>query len=242
MKRLMTHVVVGNPTLAATQRLIDAMIRRQVTAIELQIPFSDPIADGPVLMAANDVAVAGGISVAETLDVLRASTGTGTKIYIMSYLQPILHYGPQKFFRAALDAGCSGFIIPDLPHDAPEMDVFVKAIPQLRQVMVPVLSPGMDAERLRAIFQTLQPRLVYLTARQGITGERTAFDNHLQKTIKTIRTRTNAQIAVGFGIQKPADVRAVLRIADLAVAGSVLTAALAESEATALRTLDQLTA
>ncbi len=237
MKRLMAHVVAGNPDLATTRQLIRQMVDRQIAAIEIQIPFSDPIADGPVLMAANDHAVQNGISVDETIRLIQKGQ---TKCYIMSYLQPILHYGPQKFFAKAFAAGCAGFIIPDLPFDAPETKTFVAELPDLRHTLVPVLSPGMSEDRLNALFKTLEPNLIYLTARQGITGEHTLLTKDLEKTIKQIRRHSKAPLAVGFGIQTSADVQAVLKLADLAVVGSVLTKALSQSVDVALDVLDEL--
>jgi tryptophan synthase alpha chain len=240
MNRLMTHVVVGYPDLATTKRLIRAMTRRKVAAIELQIPFSDPIADGPVLMRANDVAVAQGISVEDTLKLLATIKKQDTKIYIMTYLQPVMHYGPKIFFQKALAAGCNGFIIPDLPFDAPETEDFITDNSELRHALVPVLSPGMPEDRLKAVFKTLEPGLVYLTARHGITGDRTHFGSHLNQTVQTIHRLSKAELAIGFGIQTPADVRQVLGLADLAIVGSALTDVLDRSEHDALRLLSVL--
>jgi tryptophan synthase alpha chain len=237
VKKLMTHVVVGAPNLQITKRMVREMTNRNIAAVELQIPFSDPIADGPVLMSANDQAVKNGISIDTVLGLV--STGP-TKSYLMSYLQPILHYGPSAFFRQALEAGCAGFIIPDLPYDAPETKTFIDEVPELRHTLIPVLSPRMAQFRLDRLFKILKPELIYLTARHGITGERTDFSKDLSETIKRIRALTDAKIAVGFGIQTPADVRAVLHQADLAVVGSALTKALSVSEEDARNLLDKL--
>jgi tryptophan synthase alpha chain len=240
MKRLMTHVVVGSPDMATTKRIIQQMVDREVAGIELQIPFSDPIADGPVLIEANDVAVKNGVSVSEMLSLLASIKPGQTKIYIMSYLQPILHFGPKTFFRRALEAGCSGFIIPDLPFDAGETRQFIQDCPEFKSLFVPVLSSGMQTERMDALFAKVDPKLVYLTARHGITGEHTAVTDNLATTIKSIRAHTSADIAVGFGIQNPDDVRAVLQHADLAVVGSALTQTLKQSEKQAEILLDRL--
>ncbi len=240
MNRLMTHVVVGYPDLKTTKRLIEAMIDREVAAIELQIPFSDPIADGPVLMHANDVAVEHGVSVGATLKLLASIKSGDTKIYLMTYLQPVLHYGPKNFFQKALAASVSGFIIPDLPFDAPETKQFIADNPELRRALVPVLSPGMAEARLKLLFEALQPSLIYLTARHGITGDRTDFSKNLEQDVQKIKAYSSAPIAIGFGIRTPADVRIVLRFAELAVIGSALTNALRQSEAQALTLLDSL--
>lgn len=240
MKRLMTHVVVGYPDLSTTKRLVQAMINLEVAAIELQIPFSDPIADGPVLVHANDVAAGQGFSVEQTLELLKSVDTKKTKLFIMSYLQPILHYGPKAFFQKALAAGCKGFIIPDLPFDAPEIKQFLTDQPELRQTLVPVLSSGMSGDRLSALFKVLQPSLIYLTARHGITGDQTDFTSSMEEVVEKVRGYSQAELAIGFGIQTPADIRYVLQIADLAVVGSVLTTTLDRSEDDAKILLDAL--
>lgn len=241
MTRLMTHLVVGNPSMALTKRFINEMIAREVSAIELQIPFSDPIADGPVLMKANDNAVGNGVSVDETLKLLSSLTVHKTKIYIMSYLQPILSYGASKFFEKAIELGCKGFIIPDLPFDAPEMISFITEEPSLKQLIVPVLSPEMHITRISEVFEALEPNLVYVTARHGITGDRTeSVTKHLIALIGHVRSQCDARVAVGFGIQTANDVKNVLEIADLAVVGSALTSAQNESEAAAVKLLTSL--
>lgn len=243
MKRLMTHMVAGSPNLATTKRMIKQMAQREIAAVELQIPFSDPIADGPVLMEANDEAVRQGVSAGDTFRLIESVDLEGTKVYIMSYLQPILQYGSEKFFKRALKSGCSGFIIPDLPFDALDVRRLISRQPELQRALVPVLSPGMSLERLKALFSALKPELVYLTARQGITGEHSELSDELSGTIKTVREYTLAEIAVGFGVQTQVDVRSVLKSgADLAVVGSALAGALKQSEKKAEDLLDKLCA
>lgn len=241
MKKLMTHLVVGSPDMATSKRMIKYMAEREVAAVELQIPFSDPIADGPVLMAANERAVRRGVSVEETLKLIEEMNFGQTKLFLMSYFQPVFGFGLEKFFDRAIKAGCKGFIIPDLPFDAPEVGELTRRIPELKRKLVPVLSPGMTPKRLEELFGLLTPDLVYLTARQGITGQHSKLSGELSKTIASVRKHTTAEIAVGFGIQTAADVRSVLDSgADLAVVGSALAKALNQSEDRALALLEEL--
>lgn len=241
MNRLMTHIVVGNPTISKSKKFISEMIAREVAAIELQIPFSDPIADGPILMKANDVAVENGVSVEQVLNVLSEITPYKTKMCIMSYLQPILSFGPSKFFDKATELGCKGYIIPDLPFDSPDALAFITKQPALKNLIVPVLSTDMSITRISELFEMLDPNLVYITARHGITGDRTVLDSEqLNSLIGHVRTLTNGKIAVGFGVQKSIDVKNILKIADLAVVGSALTSALEQSESVGIKLLADL--
>lgn len=239
MNRLMTHVMVGNPDLQGTKRLLQHMIDIGVAAIELQIPFSDPIADGPVLMRANDKALQQHVTADDVFGLLRTIRPGKTKLYVMTYVQPIMHADPDAFFSEALDAGCSGFIVPDLPFDAPETEVYLAKNPRLRKVLVPVLSPGMTAGRLGGVFSALEPELVYLTARAGITGDASAFAG-LGADVQRVREYTGATVAVGFGVQTADDVTEVLKSSDLAVVGSALSSALEQSESAALNLLEKL--
>jgi len=220
MKSIMIHLVAGYPDTKSANKLFNDLISAKVQAIELQIPFSDPIADGPVIMAANDQAVTHGVGIDEALSLLEGKLGK-SKVYIMSYLQPILSYGPNQFFDKASKA--AGFIIPDLPFDAPEIDQFLLNHPELMQKLVPVLSTGMPHERLKQLFATLEPELVYVTARHGITGDKTSeFDDELLDFINDVKNLSSADIALGFGIQTPADVKKAAKIADLPVVGSAI--------------------
>jgi tryptophan synthase alpha subunit len=241
MNKLMTHVVVGYPDMETTKKLLHHMIEAKVDSIELQIPFSDPLADGPKLMAANDIAVNNGVSVQETLDAIKEIGASNTKIFIMSYMQPIISFGPEKFLRKAEEAGCEGYILPDLPFDAPEMDGFIKIDKTLRHKIIPVLSPGMLNHRLKSIFNKLNPETVYITARSGITGDHTnEYSNELKQLIKDVKELSDAKLAVGFGIQTVEDVQNVLKIADLAVVGSAVTEELGGSLVRATALVDKL--
>ncbi len=241
MNKLMTHVVVGYPDMETTKKLLHHMIEAKVASIELQIPFSDPLADGPKLMAANDIAVNNGISVQETLDIINECDSKNTKIFIMSYLQPIISFGAKEFFRKAEEAGCEGYILPDLPFDAPDMHEFININKSLSSKIIPVLSPWMLSSRLKSIFSKLSPETVYITARAGITGDHTnEYSSDLKQLIMGVRKLSDAKLAVGFGIQTTEDVKSILKIADLAVVGSAVTSELESSLARATALVDKL--
>src|SRR5690606_25681776 len=131
MKSLMTHVVAGYPTLDDTRHILTAMVQHRVWAIEIQIPFSDPLADGPVLMHANDRAVQQAITRDHALELIRDIDFRQTHVFIMCYYQSLFHKNPSKFITDAVAAGCHGFIVPDLPFDSPDLQRFLKNIPEL---------------------------------------------------------------------------------------------------------------
>jgi len=158
----------------------------------------------------------------------------------MSYLQPVMHYGGDDFFRHTIDS-VKGYIMPDLPFDAPETTAFLQTYPELRYKLIPVLSPNMETYRLEQLFSRLDPSLVYVTARTGITGEHTEkLSNQLKTIVEIIRKKSQATVAVGFGIQDAGDVRTCLQLADIAVVGSSLTEAFGTSEKRGLKLLDEL--
>lgn len=226
MKPLMTHIVGGYPSLADSRTILESMIQRQVSAIEIQIPFSDPVADGPVLMQANDSAVKTGMNREDILALLQTVDFKETAAYIMCYYQSLFYADVVSFIQTAITAGCTGFIVPDLPFDSPDMRTLLADIPELRRSFIPVVSPGMSSERLASMQQTLQPRVIYVTARKGITGTETVFGDALLDVTKQLRELfPDSKLAIGFGIKSHKDVTAALQYGDIAVVGSALTSA-----------------
>jgi len=230
MNRLMCHVVAGYPDQKTCLELMAGLRAAGAAAIEVQIPFSDPIADGETIMRANDVAIESGMTTAESFDLIEQARrhGLDADLYVMSYLQKILHFGLAEFCRRAEECGASGLIIPDLPYDSPEFTELQKLLADRPLPLVPVLSPGMSRERLKAL---LTPRLsaVYVTSLRGITGNQYAPTKQLKKLIDDIRHLSKAEIMVGFGIATPADVRDASELGDMAVVGSAVIKALQTS-------------
>lgn len=242
MKPLMTHVVGGYPSLDDTRKILDHMIERKVTAIEIQIPFSDPVADGPVLMQANDHAMKAGMYRQNVLELLQATDFKDTNGLIMCYYQSLFYDDMTTFVTNALEAGCKGFIVPDLPFDSSDMRDLLRDIPELRHCFVPVVSPGMDDARLVGLQQTLDPRMIYVTARKGITGSETVFGDELSRLTDRLRELfPKSQLAIGFGIKSSQDVQAARRFGDIAVVGSALTAAYEKSYDEFVALMDELT-
>ncbi len=223
MNKLMCHVVAGYPTPEACLELMGGMHDIGVAAIEIQLPFSDPIADGQTIMEANDIALAGGMTTAASFELIKRARGDGVanNLYIMSYLQKVNHFGMANFCAQAVACSITGLIIPDLPYDTEEHTALQRLAAAHSLELVPVLSPGMMSERLQAILAE-KPSTIYITSTKGITGNDYRPAEQLRELVSTIKQQSGATIMIGFGITTIDDVREVLAIGDVAVVGSAV--------------------
>lgn len=220
--KLMTHMVAGYPSTDECIELMLGMQRLGVGIIEIQIPFSDPIADGETIMRANDVALENGMSIEKSFELIQQARKTGleTPVYVMSYLQKVIHLGARQFCAQAADCGASGLIIPDLPFDSPEYEELELAAKANLLQLVPVISPGMEESRLSSVLPNNEG-LVYLTSMKGITGKSLSVSEELTQLAERIKKDCpKLTLAIGFGVQSAQDVKEILAIADMAVAGS----------------------
>jgi len=220
-KAIMCHVVAGYPDPDACLRLMLGMQKKGVIAVEVQIPFSDPIADGETIMQANDVALGGGMTTLASFELIEKACQQGlvADLYIMSYLQKVRHFGLSEFCERAAKCQVKGLIIPDLPYDSAEFSSLHGLAVKNGLALVPVLSPGMVKSRLHALL-ALDPPALYVTTTQGITGNKYAPAAQLQRLVTDIKKLSKAKIMIGFGILTPNDARDALRIGDIAVVGS----------------------
>lgn len=217
----MTHVVAGYPTTDLCIELLLGMQEAGVCAIEVQIPFSDPSADGALIMHANDVAIQNRMTINQCFKMIQNARkkGLNIPIYIMCYANKLYNYGFEVFCKNSVKCGVFGFIVPDLPHDTNEYS-------ELRQFantngieIVPVLSPGIQSDRVK-MYQLHKTKLVYITSMKGITGNKLIIRSDLIHLIRTIRKQSDCEIALGFGIRTIVHVDMALEIADIAVVGS----------------------
>lgn len=221
---IMTHVVAGYPSPEECIELMLGMQQAGVNIIEVQIPFSDPIADGETIMRANDAALENGMDISGSFDLIKQAKekGLSSRIYIMSYAQKLVHCGIEDFCQKAAGSGASGLIIPDLPYDSPEYEELLGAVDKNNLEIVPVVSPGMSGERLSGELAHAG-RLVYLTSMKGITGKQLRVSEALTEfAAKVKKSAPEASLAIGFGVQKKEDVEDILKIADIAVVGSAV--------------------
>lgn len=223
-KQIMCHVVAGYPNAQDCLKLMQGMSKAGVAAIEVQIPFSDPIADGETIMHANDVAVEHDMTTEGSFSLIGRArqAGVNCDIKVMSYFQKVNHLGLREFCQAAQAVGVTGLIIPDLPYDSPEYTELNKYAHAHGLEIIPVVSPGMPDDRLKSILKK-QPKTVYVTSQRGITGNDYTENTQLDELVGQIRTKTGqSQVMLGFGISSASDVDQALRLADIAVVGSAI--------------------
>lgn len=225
-KKLMAHLVYGYPDRSTSRSLLRHMTSSGVEYVEIQIPFSDPLADGLILTHANAIA-ATNTNVDDVLHDLSlvASAPSTTKIVLMSYFHSIFAYGIEKYCRRAAEAGVVGIIVPDLPYDQPEYEVLAAQCKLHSLDLIPVLSPNMSRERLVRYISKETP-LVYVTARLGVTGSHTdsrQIDNVAEFVHEVKASNPECLIALGFGIQTPEDIARLPAGVAIAVVGSAIT-------------------
>lgn len=215
---LMTHIVVGYPSLAASHELVDAMVEAGVDLMELQIPFSEPIADGPVILHANQEALKQGIKVRDCFEFAAQVTRRHAIPFLfMSYYNVLFRRGLAAFAKQSADAGVRGAIVPDCPPE--EAAEYVAAMREHELAPVFIFSPRTPAERMSRLGNA-GDGLVYAVARKGVTGQDTEFSDDLAHYLARCRAATSLPLAVGFGLRSPADVDFLRGKADIAVVGS----------------------
>ncbi|HSE27008.1 MAG TPA: tryptophan synthase subunit alpha [Gemmatimonadales bacterium] len=214
---LVPYVTAGHPSPAATRELLGAL-GGMVDAVEVGIPFSDPLADGPVIQRASQEALAAGMTPAGVLELVAAARPP-VPVVLFSYVNPVLQYGPAAFLRDAAAAGVSGLLLTDLPAGAdPELEAAVRAS---ALDLVPLVAPTTTPARLRRIVAGAQG-FVYLVARLGVTGASAELDAGLEASVSAVRAATSLPVLVGFGVSTPAQAARVATLADGVVVGSAL--------------------
>jgi tryptophan synthase alpha subunit len=222
----MGHLVLGYPSLKASKEIALKYIAAGVKYLELQIPFSHPTADGPTITNANIIAVGQEkVSTQDCLDLIAdlKKNHSSQEIVPMTYLNKVMGYGLERYCEFFSGLGIQNMIIPDLPFDALE----AKIITDSGLELVPVIAPNISAIRLKACLD-LKPSLIYIMSDFKITGAAFGLNEKMTGLIQTIRTSTQAEIGIGFGINSAAEVKTVLELADFAIVGSSLI--LAEQE------------
>lgn len=216
----MAHMIAGYPTVAESEKVAEALVKGGADIIELQIPFSDPMADGPTIAVACEEALKKGATVATSLELLKIVSALGRPVAVMSYINPIFRYGLEKFVATIKGAGASALIVPDCPFDTKEGQTLISACEKSGVYFVPVVSPGVPKERLGALAKDSRG-FVYCTSRQGITGANSKFSQELIGFVKELKDIFKLPIAVGFGIKSREDVQLLAPHADIVIAGSV---------------------
>ena len=219
---LMTHVVLGYPSLQATVDLVRAMDQAGVDLVEMQIPFSDPMADGPSIRRASEAALANGTRVADAFTVARQlSDEVSMPLLFMGYFNTVYKYGVDKFCADASNAGISGLIIPDVPLEEAEYEGFLAACEANNLHNIVTLAPASTTERI-AKNAAAARGFVYCMSRQGTTGAGQGLDPQLQAYLEHVGELVDVPMAVGFGISSRERVEMIRPYCDIAVVGSAL--------------------
>jgi tryptophan synthase alpha chain len=225
---LIAYVTCGDPDLATTREIILAAINAGARVIELGVPFSDPLADGPVIQRASERALKNGISLQNVLtlaaEIREHSQSVG--LVVFSYLNPILRMGLAKFCHVARMAGVDGALVTDLPVE--EADPYLHEARANDLATIFLAAPTSTDERLKAIAQ-FSTGFIYAISRTGVTGARQQMTGDAKTLVKRLRRFTKLPIAVGFGISTPEQFAAVGKFADAGVVGSAIVHAIEQN-------------
>ncbi len=220
-KALITFIMAGDPDEAAFVKTLESLPDSGADLIEIGMPFTDPMADGPAIQAAGLRALAGGMTLKRTLELLqqfRAKDAT-TPLILMGYMNPILAYGLEKFAIDAAQSGVDGVIIVDLPPE--EADEFTGYADAVSLDLIRLVTPTTTTERLHKILEGAKGFLYYVSI-TGVTGTKSADTAAVGAHIARIKQHTDMPVAVGFGIKTPEDAAKMSAIADGVVVGSAL--------------------
>ena len=235
---VVAYITAGDPSLEATLEFVLALAEAGADVIELGVPFSDPLADGPTIQRASERALKAGTSLAGVMELVgRIRKSSEVPLVLFSYYNPILQMGLDKFARAAAEAGADGVLVTDLtPEEAEDYRRILRA-QGLDTVFL--AAPTSSDERLKVI-SAASSGFLYLISRTGVTGAKDSLSEELPGLLRRVRQFTDLPVAVGFGISLPGHVSVLGGLADAAVVGSALVgeiekAATVEAAATALR-------
>ncbi len=217
---LVAYITCGDPSLDVSRDVALAAIEAGADVMELGVPFSDPVADGPVIQRASERALRHGTTLAGVLDVARqVRQQSAAGLIIFSYLNPILQYGMKKFCAAAAAVGVDGALVTDLPIE--EAGDYLRAMKVHKLAPVFLAAPTSTDERLRAVAKNSRG-FIYAISRTGITGTRQELVGDAESLVQRLRRISKLPIAVGFGVSTPDQFAEVGRFADAAVVGSAI--------------------
>ena len=215
------YVTIGFPTAEDTLSIVSALEKAGATLIELGVPYSDPLAEGPTIQAASYKALEAGMTMHGCIKIAEQlrQNGVIVPLVFMGYYNPVLNYGIAQYVADCANAGVDGFIIPDLPVD--EAGPFHEACQAAGLALIPLLAPTSTDRRI-ALGAASADGFVYCVSVAGVTGARSELPATLPDFVKRVRSKTSLPIAVGFGISDRTHVESIGRVADAAVVGSAL--------------------
>ncbi len=226
---LMPYLPLGFPNIQTSRELIRVAQDAGADILELGVPFSDPLADGPVIQHATQVALGNGMTLKKCLDLVQDARANGVTIplVLMGYYNPILQYGLKKFARDAVEAGADGVIVPDLPVE--EADALQDAAREVELHVVFLAAPTSSDERLKKISKATRG-FIYLVSLTGVTGARNDLPEGIAAFVTRTRVVTDKPLCVGFGISNAENAKRVAHFADGVIVGSALVSKIGEPE------------
>ncbi|GAB4388734.1 MAG: tryptophan synthase subunit alpha [Thermodesulfovibrionales bacterium] len=219
-KAFIPYVMAGDPSLERTEELVLLLERCGADVVELGVPFTDPLADGPVIQAAAQRAIAAGVTLRGVLAFVRGlREKTRVPIVLMTYYNPVFKYGVEAFCRDASEAGVDGLIVPDLPPE--EAGELVGPARAHGVDTIFLLAPTSTPDRIKAVAKASRGFIYYVSI-TGITGAELRLDPAAREAIEAVRRAARRPVAVGFGVSRPEEARAVAEMADGVIVGSAI--------------------
>ncbi len=226
-RALMPYLTAGDPDLATTRSLILEFEKRGADLIEIGVPFSDPLADGATIQRASQRALLAGTTLPRIIEMVGdLRSDCRLPLLLMSYVNPIFHFGYARFAKEAAAAGVDGLIVPDLPPEEAAELIEATAAHNLHTVFL--IAPTSPQPRVRTIAAASKGFIYYVSLR-GVTGVRSVLSEDLDANIQMIRAETDLPLAVGFGVATPEQVRMVSRVADGVIVGSAIVSLLEQT-------------
>lgn len=226
-KGLITYITAGDPNLATTKDLVVAIAQAGADLIELGIPYSDPVADGPVIQQASIRSLANGTTlerIFNTVSLIRLETQV--PLILMTYVNPILQYGIERFMIKAMEVGIDGLIIPDLPLE--EMDIIRPAVLEHGLCLIPLVAPTSTPERIQQA-DKLGQGFIYCVSLTGVTGVRNTVSNDISEFMGQVKQNSRLPLAIGFGISGPEQASQMAALSDAVIVGSAIVKLVEES-------------
>ncbi len=219
-KGVIAYLTAGDPDLKVTGALVLEMASKGIDMVELGVPFSDPVADGPVIQAASERALKNGITLEKVMALAAGlRPRTGIPILLMSYYNPILQYGPEKFVSSAVKCGIDGVVVPDLPLE--ESKDLRKALADQDIHLIYFLSPASSPERIEATVKQAQG-FIYCVSVTGVTGVREEIPKPALQLLAQVRSSTRLPLALGFGISSSQQIGMTGDDCDAVIIGSAI--------------------
>ena len=227
-KALIPYLMAGDPSLDATKQFVSELEEAGADIIELGVPFSDPLADGPVIQRAHERALQKGISLKKVIALVKEiRQSSHIPLILMTYYNPVFKFGVETFIKEAADSGVDGVIIPDLIPD--EAHDFISVARKHKIDTIFLLAPTSTLERIKKVVK-VSTGFIYYVSITGITGAKLSIGDPMKDTLKLIKSNTNKPVAVGFGISNPEEAAEISKLAEGVIIGSAIVRLIAEGK------------